>query len=142
MPKENQKLEYTVWKIGVLLGIVCVSILLLAYFTPFSIKMLQYDCWIHKKTGLYCPGCGGTRAFLAILHGHILISFFCHPLVPYMGIIYVVYMIRGAIALLSKGKYPFMKYRMGYIYVGIAITLVQFVIKNVALLVFHFAWLA
>ena len=28
-------------------------------------------CPIHEYTGLLCPGCGGTRALAALLHGHL-----------------------------------------------------------------------
>jgi hypothetical protein len=29
-------------------------------------------CLFHALTGLYCPGCGATRAAYQLLHGHIL----------------------------------------------------------------------
>ncbi len=28
-------------------------------------------CLLHKFTGLYCPGCGSTRALHCLLHGHV-----------------------------------------------------------------------
>ena len=61
-----------------------------------------------------------------------------HPVVPYMGILYIVYMVRGALHFLTKGRLPFMRFRLGYIYVAIAIVLIQFVAKNVLLLEGHY----
>ena len=36
----------------------------------------RQPCMMQKLTGLYCPGCGGTRAVRALLAGHPLQSFF------------------------------------------------------------------
>lgn len=33
------------------------------------------DCPIHERFGVLCPGCGGTRAMLALLHGDVSEAF-------------------------------------------------------------------
>ena len=43
-------------------------------------------CPLHAYTGYYCPGCGGTRATFALLHGHLIRSFVLHPFVPYTAV--------------------------------------------------------
>jgi hypothetical protein len=41
------------------------------YFYYNSLGFLPaYQCIFNKATGLYCPGCGGQRAFHALLHGN------------------------------------------------------------------------
>ena len=35
----------------------------------FDISALLPTCALHYVTGYYCPGCGGTRAINALLHG-------------------------------------------------------------------------
>lgn len=37
------------------------------------------DCLFHKLTGLWCPGCGMTRATHAALHGHFGKAFRFNP---------------------------------------------------------------
>lgn len=44
------------------------SILMLAWFWTWQGPIL---CIFHALTGLECPGCGMTRAFHAIMHGHL-----------------------------------------------------------------------
>ena len=41
------------------------------------------SCPFHAITGLYCPGCGGTRAIMALLSGHPAVSFLYPPAVLY-----------------------------------------------------------
>lgn len=43
------------------------------YFYFSSLGFLpNVQCILNKATGLYCPGCGGQRAFHALLHGQII----------------------------------------------------------------------
>ena len=48
-------------------------------------EILLHPCFFYQYTGLYCPGCGGTRAVLALLQGHVLQSLWYHPLVLYIA---------------------------------------------------------
>ena len=43
----------------------------LLYFFPPGRYHFWPPCVFHKLTGLYCPGCGNTRALAALLHGDI-----------------------------------------------------------------------
>ncbi|MGN8773207.1 DUF2752 domain-containing protein [Candidatus Weimeria sp. HCP3S3_B5] len=59
-------------------------------------------CIFHEVTGLYCPGCGGTRALRFLLHGHPLLSLWYHPLVIYGVFLIIYYCIRAVTALIAK----------------------------------------
>lgn len=135
---EKGKTEFAVWVAGAALGFFALLILAIGYFAPSFLESLRFECWIHRQSGLWCPGCGGTRAFFYFLQGKWGRSFMLHPVVPYMGVLYIVYMVRGALHFLTKGRLPFMRFRLGYIYVAIAIVLIQFVAKNVLLLEGHY----
>lgn len=54
---------------------------------------LGLPCLFHSLTGLYCPGCGGTRAVRSLLRGDLRMSFQYHPLVLYAVLVLFLEMI-------------------------------------------------
>ncbi|MGN1205636.1 MAG: DUF2752 domain-containing protein [Eubacterium sp.] len=100
-------------------------------------------CLFHLVTGLPCPGCGGTRAFVALLHGDILHSFLCHPVVPYCFFLYVIFMITQTAArffnwhtkrksVKSNNQIYKLSFHVKYVYLAVIIILVQWIIKILA----------
>ena len=57
------------WLILVILTLVAS----LAVFLPAG-SMPWPECQIHKHSGMYCPGCGGTRAARSIAAGDLLLA--------------------------------------------------------------------
>ena len=47
-------------------------------------------CWLHEYTGIYCPGCGGTRALSALLRGDLKTSLHDNLLLIPGGLILIV----------------------------------------------------
>lgn len=45
--------------------------LVVLYWTPPEQNRFAPPCMFHQVTGLHCPGCGGTRAMHALLHGRV-----------------------------------------------------------------------
>ena len=92
------------------------------------------DCAFEKVTGLYCPGCGGTRAVIALFQGHPIKSFLFHPAVPYTFVVYCVFMIR----MFLLKHFGIGKEKDGrivpFVFIGIAIVLVQWIVKLILLL--------
>lgn len=97
-------------------------------------------CVLYTYFGLYCPGCGGTRAFISLLHGHFLQSLWYHPLVPYSALLFGVFMLTQALARLTRFRYFHgLSFHNWYLYVAIGIVGANFIIKNVLLLVWGIA---
>ena len=50
-------------------------------------------CPLHRYTGLWCPGCGTTRALHQLLHGNVVSAFRFNPLaislLPVIGYLFV-----------------------------------------------------
>lgn len=138
----SRTLEEWIWIGSLLFLLVGVLGMVLFYFLPVSWEDYTVSCWIHERSGLYCPGCGGTRAVFALLHGRIVLSFLYHPIVLYILFIYLMIVFKGILHVISRGKVPYMKWRLFYVYFGISIVIVQFLVKNIVLLCFHLRWMA
>ena len=90
-----------------------------------------FSCLFHLLTGLYCPGCGGTRAFRALLAGNLLLSIRYHPLVAYMAVVLTSFGVSRA----AKNPRYYLGHEKFLVYTGAAIALVNWVYKNYMLVV-------
>ncbi len=98
----------------------------------------RVPCVFHEVTGLYCPGCGGTRAVGALLQREVVLSFFYHPIVIYGAVIYGWFMISHTIEYLSKGRLKIgMRYRNLYFYLALMLVIINIAVKDIALTAFH-----
>lgn len=87
-------------KFNVFLGIIVtifliVGIVLIVKYDPEKVKIFP-PCVFYSATGLYCPGCGMTRAMHALLNGELLkavnfnpLFFLFLPLFLYMVIVQI-----------------------------------------------------
>ena len=95
-------------------------------------------CVFFTKFGFYCPACGGTRAFICLLHGDLFESFSCNPIVIFSAIaligyfgIYTVLKIKG-----MNDKFLSKYCRISF-FAFIFILIVNFIVRNVFLLVYN-----
>ena len=123
----SRKLYYI--GIGILAIAVALGIILKLAGIPLA-KLNPYPCALHAIYGYYCPGCGGTRATIALLHGHFLKSVYYHPVVLYAAILFACYICSHSLNIFTHGKIKAMLFRPVYFYIMIVIIIVQCIVKN------------
>lgn len=95
---------------------------------------LGLPCLFHSLTGLYCPGCGGTRAVRSLLRGDLRMSFQYHPLVLYAVLVLFLEMILRAF----KGRKTPLDHKKRariLILAGAAIVAANWIFKNYMLVI-------
>lgn len=97
-------------------------------------QIFDAPCPFWKLTGLYCPGCGGTRAIRALLHGDILLSLRCHPLILYLACFLTVFLGSNTLSLFSGGRIWGMQWKNRWLWIAVVVTAVSWIVKNWMLL--------
>ncbi len=92
-------------------------------------------CMFHSLTGLYCPGCGGTRAVRALLRGDLRMSFQYHPLVLYTVFVILLEIILRTASKKRKRPVDHSKRERIFILIGAGIVLANWIFKNYMLVV-------
>lgn len=72
------------WRLALYLAAVIVALVLCRWWLlehQAYLRALSPGCAFRRVTGCHCPGCGGTRAFFALLRGQLLTSLRMNPLV-------------------------------------------------------------
>lgn len=112
--------------------IITVLLLIMFYIIYVAIgKPPIFNCWIYEKFGIYCPGCGCTRALVNLFQGNIIKSLYYNPTVLYAIIVLSIYLVGNTIAkVLKKDSRYILKYTPILIYVGIFILIGTCIIKN------------
>jgi len=139
--KEIPKINYDVLlKDFIILNIVIGGT---ALFMICIMLLQRYDilpsipCGVHEFLKVYCPGCGGTRALFALLHGQILESLICNPAIIF-GAALIVYYETGVILTLVKrdGKLYFYQ-KCGLLYGYLVVVIVFAIARDWLLIGFH-----
>lgn len=106
----------------------CIPIL---YFTAqYAINNIQMPaCEVYSVLGVYCPGCGMTRAVTALINGEILLSLRQNAFVLITILIAVAFYIEFAIRTFGVNfKLPFHKEK--YIYIILIVFALYTIARN------------
>lgn len=97
--------------------------------------LVRMPCIFQAVTGLYCPGCGGTRAVKYLLTGQVMKSLQYHPLVLYTALVVALEGISAMIAKKTGKPEYYLGHEKAFIYFGVGIILVNWIVKNYLLAV-------
>lgn len=103
----------------------------LIYVRRFSRVPLPV-CRFYEDLRVYCPGCGCTRAFAALLRGDVLQSLRYNAGVFYFAAGVTVYLVSQTVQRLSGGRLRCgLRYRNVYLYIGLGILVLNAVVWNI-----------
>lgn len=97
--------------------------------------MFRMPCLFHALTGLYCPGCGGTRAVKYLLQGQIWTSVQYHPLVLYAAVVGILELGSFLTARVYRRPEFYLGREKLFLYTAVGIVAVNWVVKNLCLTV-------
>ncbi len=138
MFKKDEKSDTALYIVG---WCILAALLLLGVFlniTGMELSALLGPCALHRLTGLYCPGCGGTRAMRALFAGEFVQAFVYHPFIPFIAVFGTWFIISQTVERVSGGRIKIaMHFREVYMWIALGIIGVNFLVKNLALLIWN-----
>lgn len=109
--------------------IVAVGLLYIYFVNPHLADAPTFPCAFHQKTGLYCPGCGDTRALHALVHGRILEAFGYNLLFPFLALVMAWYYLVGLSTLFCRRRVMWIPQSLPrWALVSIVTTIILFVV--------------
>lgn len=87
------------------------------------------ECSMKRLFGIPCPGCGGTRSLISLFRGDIVKSIYYNAFATYGCIVYLIYFISQTLQRCTRGRIQGIKFKVWYLYLGIVILVVQYVLK-------------
>lgn len=127
---ERKPVEHIIYWISIwcflVIGIVWIIAWSYAYRTGHS---EIFDCGIKRVLGIPCPGCGGTRAVLSLFHGEIFRAVYYNAFVVFGAVWYLLFFFSQTLQRLSGGRVKGMQFHAAYMYVAVAVLMIQYVLK-------------
>ena len=145
MKESEPMLETRLYRCGwIFLFILCVlEIAKKVLFPHFVLSFGTRPCVFYTLTGYFCPGCGGTRSLRALLSGKIFVCAVDFPMIFYAAVVFAWFMISQTIERVSGSRIRIaLRFRDVYIWIALLLIVVNCLVKNLALFVWHVDLLA
>lgn len=119
------------------LGVIFVSIfpvlvIICFIFADDIVKIAEiflWQCFFHKITGYWCPGCGNTRSVIAFLHLNIILSLRQNATIPFFALVIFIVYIEALFTVLGKNK-KILPRKLSFWIVVIILFFAYFIIRN------------
>ena len=131
---ENERAFAKKWLLLQPVLLAVVLLYALAYSLAQRLGLSLFHCNIAARIGLYCPGCGGSRAALALCRGRIAEAFFYYPPIPLAALCLLIADIRITLYLLGRGRMPSRRFGYGVLILCVASVIALCIVRNVLLL--------
>ena len=126
-------------KKAVFLAVPLCFILLVVIVQVIPVDAFPLKCIFHEATGLYCAGCGGTRAVYALFRGDILTALHSNALVTLLLPVAFYFYAAGFIkTFFKKILLPLPRNFVPFLWALLIITCVFMIIRNIGVFPFTF----
>ncbi len=125
MDKKIKQDDYIYYSLLITIIILCIIGIIIQNYIKIP------ECIIYKNLHIYCPGCGCTRAFIAMMEGNFLESIYQNSTVLYTTIITLIYIVSQTISRITKIEKIAIKYTPLFLYSGIGMLIFNCILKNI-----------
>lgn len=115
----------------IFISLICLAVITGIYFLYIK-KIIVIPCIFHELTGLYCPGCGMTRALASLANLEIYQAIRYNALIIFLVpafLLYIVFKIKSYINN-EKNKFNILNYLL---WSALIITILYGILRNIPL---------
>lgn len=122
--------------VNIIVGVAVLITLMVMLLQQLNV-LPSFPCGLRELFGIYCPGCGGTRALVALFEGHFLRSLFCNPAIILGGMLILYYEAGVILTLIRKNGKRYFYHRRWPLYSYLVVVAVFAIIRDVLLIGFQ-----